>query len=166
MGDWTSFPAIRDIVLFALAIYGAMLSTFNWLQASRKDRRSITLNMTTAIPTYDNGEMGDCFAKIEAVNTGHRVVTISMLTFELERGRRAFTMDRNTFPGIPDTRLPASLSDGGSAYVFFSYRQIAETLLRDGKRHQSKITPVCQDTVGNTYRGEPWTFDPAEFSRM
>jgi hypothetical protein len=164
MPDW--FPATRDVVLFVLAVYGALLSTFNWRQAVRRDRRSVAVTISTALPTFDNGSIGDCFAKIEAVNTGHRVVTISTLTLELDRGRRMFTMQGDSFPGMPDTRLPATLADGESAHLFIAYRQIGEALLRDGARQGGKVTPVCQDTVGNVYRGKPWNVNPSEFSRM
>lgn len=164
MPEW--FPATRDVVLFVLAVYGAVLSTFNWRQAARRDRRSVAVKVSSTFVTYDDGSIGNCFAKVEAVNTGHRVVTISTLTLELDRGRRMFTMQPDSLPGMPDTRLPATLSDGESAHMLIAYRQIGEVLLRDGAKLEVEVTPICQDTVGNVYRGEPWKVNPAEFLRM
>jgi hypothetical protein len=41
---WSMFSVIKDVVLFVIAIYGAVLSTFNWRQAVRKERREIVLH--------------------------------------------------------------------------------------------------------------------------
>jgi len=70
-GRLAVIAAARDVILFALAIYGALLSTFNLLQARRRDKRSIVVTVSSAIPGYDNGSLGQAFAKVEAVNAGH-----------------------------------------------------------------------------------------------
>jgi hypothetical protein len=49
-------------VLSAVALYGAIVSTFNYVQAARKDRRDVFVQATTAIPTYGN-TLGNCLAK-------------------------------------------------------------------------------------------------------
>ena len=164
--EWLTFPTIKDVVLFGLAIYGALLSTFNWRQAAQKNKRSINVSISTAMPTYANGTIGQCFAKVEAVNDGHRTVTVSTLTLELESGGRFFPTTSNAFPGIPDSPLPAILSDGQTAHLFLSYQQIADALINNGHRQKTKVRPVCVDTVGGVYKGKPWEVDPVEFSRM
>ncbi len=91
---------------------------------------------------------------------------VSTLTLELKSGGRLFAMRSNAFPGLPDTRLPAVLSDGQSAHLFLSYREIADALLTNGRTQKTKLTPLCQDSLGNVYKGKPWEVDPVEFSRM
>jgi hypothetical protein len=39
MPDWLSFSVVKNILLSAVAFYGAVLSTFNYIQAARKERR-------------------------------------------------------------------------------------------------------------------------------
>jgi hypothetical protein len=157
---------IKDVVLFLVALYGAALSTFNWRQAVRKDRREITITATTAMPTYPNGELGSPFAKLEAINTGHRPVTVTTITFELPTGGRLFSMKTAGIPGLPNTPLPATLSDGQTAFLMIPYADIGAALLHNGKIGTIKLTPVCVDTANNVYRGEAWEVDPQEFLRM
>jgi hypothetical protein len=160
-----TFSVIKDVVLFLLAIYGAALSTFNWRQAVGRERRRILVKATTAMPTYGS-QLGPAFACLEAINIGHRVVTVATLVFELaDTKERIYPMESNTFPGLPDTQLPVALSDGQSAKVYLAHRQLADALLSHG-RGTTKLVPVCVDSVGGVYRGEPWEVDPAQFSRM
>ncbi len=161
----TWFPVVRDVVLFGIAIYGAVLSTFNWRQAAKKDRRQITVSVSTALPTYGD-QLGAPYAKLEAVNTGHRVVTVKTLTFETPSGARLAPMLTDRFPGMPDTRLPVSLSDGQSAHLLLPYSDIAEALIGNGQTGKVKLTPVCVDSADNVHRGEPWDVDPREFLQM
>jgi hypothetical protein len=161
----TWFPIVRDVVLFVIAIYGAALSTFNWRQAAKKDRREITVSASTAMPTYGD-QLGAPYAKLEAVNTGHRVVTVKTLTFETPSGSRLAPTSLDRFPGMPDTRLPVSLSDGQIAHLLLPYSDIAEALIGNGQSGKIKLTPICVDSAENVYRGEAWDVDPAEFLRM
>ena len=97
-------------MLFVIAIYGAVLSTFNWRQAAKKDRRQITIRALTTMPTFGD-QLGAPYAKLEAVNTSHGVVVVEASHSKLRPAR----LLADSFAGIPDTRLPVSLSDGQSA---------------------------------------------------
>ncbi|MDA9529017.1 hypothetical protein ACM42_11415 [Bradyrhizobium sp. CCBAU 25338] len=156
---------VRDVVLFAIAVYGAVLSTFNWRQAARKDRRQITISASTAMPTYGD-QLGAPYAKLEALNTGHRVVTVKTLTFETTSGARLAPMLTDRSPGMPDTRLTVTLSDGQSAHLLLPYSDIAEALMANRQAGVVKLTPICVDSADNVYRGEPWDVDPREFLQM
>lgn len=166
MGEWTTITIVKDVLLFLLAVYGAALSTFNWRQSIRKEQRIITVNLSTAMPTYPDGSVGPCFAKLEAINTGHRTVNIVTLAIELPTGGRLYPTMRSSLPGILDTPLPATLSDGQSAHLFMAYRDIAAALIQSGRTEKIKLTPVCEDSAGGVHKGAPWDVDPHQFSRM
>jgi hypothetical protein len=117
---WSELSVVKDGLLALLAIYGAILSTFNWRQASRKDRRELIVCASTAVPPYATGVLGKALAKIEATNTGYRAVTVKTLAFELPNRNRMFTRP-NAIPGLSDTALPATLVDGQPAHVYMSY---------------------------------------------
>jgi hypothetical protein len=151
-------------VLSAVALYGAILSTFNYVQAARKDRRDVFVQATTAIPTYGN-TLGNCLAKVEAINAGHRAVTVSNLAFELPGGKRLFPMGSGVL-GMDDTRMPAGLSDGEAAHSYVSYGDIEDALLGHGRIEKARLTPICTDSLGTVHRGKPWEIDPCEFARM
>ena len=165
MPEWISLSVVKDIVLAAVALYGAVLSTINWRYAARRDTRSVLVTASSAVPTYSDGTLGLSFARVEAINAGHRVVTITLLTFEIDSSARLYPTALSEFPE-PDTRLPATLADGQSARMHISYQDIAAALIQSGRTQPTKLTPVCEDSVGNVYRGKPWDVDPQEFIRM
>lgn len=108
--NWSAaFLEVKDVVLFGLAIYAAALSTFNWRQAVRRDRREVLVKFTTAIPTFPDGSLGPAFASLEAVNLGQRPVTIKFLSLELPGGGRMMPIAKSPFPGLADTTLPVTL---------------------------------------------------------
>jgi hypothetical protein len=72
----------------------------------------------------------------------------------------------NAIAGLSDTALPATLVDGQSAHVYMSYGDIAVALLDSKNTRRLKLTPMCEDSTGRTYRGEPWDVDPQEFLKM
>ncbi|WP_162913151.1 hypothetical protein [Rhodospirillaceae bacterium SYSU D60014] len=166
MEDSLTLTSIKDVLLFLLAIYGAVLSTFNWRQSIRRERRTIHVDLSTAMPAYNDGRIGQCFAKLEATNTGYRAVTVTTLTLELPEGGRLFPTAANGFPGMADTVLPATLSDGQSAQLFLAYRDIAVALVQSGRAGTTKLTPICEDSARGIYKGKSWEVNPVEFSRM
>lgn len=117
------------------------------------------------MPTY-GGQVGAPFAKLEAVNTGQRAVTIKTISFQLPNRSRIFPMARDLFPLMSDTNLPATLADGQSAYLIMPYADIANALLHGGHTRRIRLTPVSVDTADNVYTGKPWDVDPHEFMRM
>jgi len=164
MFERISVGVAKDAVLSGVALYGAALSTFNYVQAARKDRRNVFVQATTAIPTYGN-RLGNCLAKVEAINAGHRVVTVSNLAFELPGGKRLFQMGPG-ISGMEDSRPPTSLSDGEAAHWHISYRDIGDALLSHGHIEKTRLTPICIDSIGAVHKGKPWEVDPGEMARM
>jgi hypothetical protein len=156
---------VKDGVLFLIAVYGAALSTFNWRQAVKKDKRQITVSISTVMPSYGN-RLGNAYAKVEAINTGQRVVTIKTISIELPTGARLFAMAAGGIPAIPDTPLPISLSDGQTAFLMMAYEEIGNALLESGRSTKTELKPVCVDTADNVYHGKPWQVDPHELIRM
>ena len=164
MPDWLNLSVLKDILLTIVALYGAILSTVNFRQAVRKEHRVLAVKMSTAMPAWGS-KMGNCYARIEATNSGHRPVTVSTLTIELPSGKRIYSIG-DGFPGVSDTSLPASLSDGGSAHLLMAYKDIGHALLNSGYTGKTKITPICVDSLGTEHRGDPWEVDPHEIVRM
>jgi hypothetical protein len=162
-----TFSVAKDVVLFLLAIYGAALSTWNLVEASRNNRRAVRVTAGTKIPVID-GRAGDAWAHIEATNVGQRPVTRTMIALEVAGGgQRLFNMQRNgRFPGLVDTDLPITLSDGQTARLHFAYVDIGQALMTHGIGVNCQVIPVCEDSAGESHRGEPWQVDPQAFARM
>jgi len=124
--------------------------------------------MTTAVPTYNtiNGvRLGERYVKVEATNVGHRPVTIKALGVQLPGGQRLASLVSTAIPGIPDTQLPVTLSDGQTAHYGISYANIGRALLDSGRSGKILLYPVCDDTAGDVHKGEPWEIDPVEYAQ-
>jgi hypothetical protein len=166
MSSWSLWTGIKDVLLFLLALYGAVLSTINWRQAVHKERREMVVSISSVIPVWHGGHSGNAFAKIEATNVGQRPVTVTTLALELLTGSRMFPAVALPMLGMPNTPLPVSLSDGQSAHCSISYKDIAAALLQHRISERTRLTPICLDSAGSIYKGIPWDVDPHEFSNM
>lgn len=159
----TWFPALKDVVLFALALWGAVLSTVNWWKASKRDQRQLKVDASTAMLANDS--LGAPYAQIKATNIGHRTVTVTSLWFELPGGAKLVSRAYSNLPGMTDTPLPASLSDGQSASLWLSYHDIGGTLIVQGLA-TARLTPACEDSAGQIHRGAAWNVNAREFVEM
>jgi hypothetical protein len=166
MPEWLTFSVVKDTFLLLLGLYGAGLSTFNYRHAKRKERRTVEVELSSAVPVYEEGPSGAPFVQITATNVGHRAVTITTVAIELPGGKRLFPTVSRDFHGATNTRLPASLTDGQSVSYFLRYEDVGIDLLKHGfKNRKTKIVPLCVNSVGDVYRGKPWVIDPEEWAR-
>ena len=83
--DWAS---LKDLALFALAIYAALLSTINWRRAQNNEeleefRGSKIIVSAGSLLVF----RGPAYAQVTAVNAGNDPVTVMLLTFEAPGGR-------------------------------------------------------------------------------
>ena len=161
-----TFSIAKEMVLFALAIYGAVLSTWNLISAIRKDRRAIRVTAGSKILVDGYGNSGNTWAHIEATNLGQRPVTVTMIAFEIDGGGRLFNMRGATYPGLDNSALPITLADGQTARLHQSYADIGLALMSSGFSGKSRITPICEDSVGGIHRGKAWDVDPQELVGM
>ncbi len=166
MEEWLTYQNIKDVVLFILAIWGATLSTFNLWQSIHKNRRCVEVCASTAIPAYDNSNLGNCFAEIKATNTGNRPVTVNTLVFELPNKARLFPTTLQGLPGMQNKPLPVTLNDGESVRHHISYHVIANTLISSGRNDITELTPICEDSAGGIHKGKPWIINPSEMLKM
>ena len=151
--------------MFLIAAYGAVLSTINWRKSNQKARRRMNIALSTMMPASPDA-LGRCFVKLEATNIGHRPVNVTTLALELANGKRLFPTLFSGVPWVEDTRLPAVLSDGESAFFVMAYSDVGKSLLTNGLDEKVNIIPICVDSTGGVHRGKPWNVDPYEFSRM
>jgi len=162
----STFDVIKDVVLFGLAIYGAGLSTWNLVQASRRDRRKLSVTAETNTPTFQDGNLGRPWANLKATNVGARSVTVTSLTFSLAGGGKLINFTSSPPHGMTETTLPVALSDGQTANRLLSYFDIGHALIASGRTGKTRLTPIAEDSTGGIHEGEPWDVDPHEFITM
>lgn len=98
----------KEIVLFVVALYGAVLSTFNFIKAAQKERRKMRVSAGSKMATVGS-EMGPPWAHIEATNIGQRPVTITRMGFMID-GSHLASISHNTQPAAWKIRVFRSLS--------------------------------------------------------
>ncbi|MEO5807883.1 hypothetical protein [Devosia sp.] len=162
----TAFEVIRDLVLLALGVFGAALSIFNYVQADRRERRTMRVAMNTVMPTYFDGTIGNPYVQIEATNTGHRPIAVTTMYILVPGGGKLVSMAGSTFPGVPDTGLPVTLTDGQSATKTYAYIDVARALSKSGRSTMVTLTPVAEDSSGGMHKGKPWTTSADEIERQ
>lgn len=159
----SAWPTVKDVALFLLALYGASLSTFNLMQSIRKERRTLSVKLSTALPSYQDGQTGKPIAVVEAVNVGLRPVTVTIIAIQLDDGARLFNMAQEaTLPGLRSTPLPETLNDGASAVFFTSYEDIGHALNDSGRSGKQRLTPIAVDSTGGIHRGTSWQISSSE----
>jgi hypothetical protein len=148
------FPELKDVVLFALSLWGAVLSTITWRKNAGRDRRSVSVQALPAFADdYPDGRTGPSFVLIQATNIGHRDVTITNMGFELPDKRWLLVMDMNNIPGHINTQLPATLKDGQIASVGYLFQDLGSDLRRGGS-DKTSLRPFCLDSIGAVHRGQ------------
>jgi hypothetical protein len=142
--------AIKDVITFGIAAYGAVLSTFNLIQAIRKERRKVVIRQMTAMygPPLSHIPL---MASFEVVNLGHRPVVVSAPTVQVPNGRFMVFVNADGFQNFPK-----KLEDGESIEMRVQYQVIADGLKRDGFTGIVPLRTSCTDTTGKRFWGERW----------
>jgi hypothetical protein len=162
MDIWPSWASpAKDVLLALIALYGAVLSTINWRQASRKERRVMKVEVAYATP-FVGTQFLDDHIRVIATNVGHRKVTVTMLGLEVN-SRRLVTLPGRQIMDLGDTALPATLDDGERAIVHYVRRDVGQRLLND-RPGKHKLVPYCEDTTGTVYRGKGFSVDAEHYS--
>jgi hypothetical protein len=149
----------KEVTLFVIALWGAVLSTINWVQGRRKENRNVQITHGYRYVAFNDGSLGDAHLEIKATNAGQRPVSIVTLT--LSTTNKKWLANSKGFTGMEDTPLPAILSDGMMASAFFRLQAIRSAMFHADVAPKVYLTPFAKDTLGNTYLGEPIEIDMA-----
>lgn len=146
----------------ALAIYGAGLSTYNAIQARRKDSRSLQVRMNTSMFTFGSS-VGPPMLTIEVVNDGHRSVVADppQLIMTEMPGKVMALMGAQ---GLNE--FPKQLAEGEVGCVRIAYGDVARSLISAGCASTVELRAICKDSTGRQYRSSSWKVDVAEWLRM
>lgn len=149
-----------------LAVYGALLSTYNAWSTQRRSnmaqRRTLRVRAVRGIPIYDDGiDRGDVVT-VYVTNTGQRSVRVNSIELELPDGSHYPKITTNTY----DTQLPATLKDGEEAVIHYHLPALQAALYEHRRSTDAvTLTPICRDSVGDKYKGDPFEVRPKERMR-
>ena len=151
---------IQGLVVL-VALYGAILSSYNTFHLRRQDRRLVKMSMNQKILVVDG--LGPSFLCLRATNVGQRHVTIEHISLQLPDGRQLAMPGTGAQLGFKNTPLPATLDEGQSACAYMLCDGIGRTLLREYLPDPVMLTAMSEDSVGGLYLSEPWTITPRDW---
>ena len=149
--DWPS------ITTALVAVYAAILSTYN-LYVSREERkREVKVKLSFAFPVY-GPRLGEDSLMVTVSNPGNRSVSLGGVGILLPN-----RMQVVLFPDLTnsDFQLPFELTGGNSCKVWTGVEGLAETVRNEGFSGQVKLVGFCRDRIGTTYKSKPYKFDTA-----
>ena len=145
--EWT------NVITAAVALYGAVLSTYTIL-ANRKDkRRQIKVKLSNGFLT-SGPEISSAMLLIDASNPGVRSVILNSAGIKLPNGKTV------VFP-IPEGNVvfPHTLKEGENCLLWTPMKEFARTLGNEGYSGTIKIVAFYRDQLGKEHRSNKFSFD-------
>ena len=144
-----------------LAVYGATLSTYNVWSTQRRnkmaERRTLRVRAVRGIPIYDDGVDRGALLTVHVTNTGQRSVRVNSIELELPDGSHCPKIATDAY----DTQLPATLEDGEEAAIHYHLPGLQAALYEHRRSTDAvTLTPICSDSVGGKYTGDPFEVHP------
>lgn len=138
----------EKIVFAVVAVYGAALSTFTFIQNRKKANRTIEVTLSFGAFTYGS-HLGDQMIFVKAGNVGEKRVRIEGLGLKLPNDKTVVLMNRPEFD-----RLPHDLEEGTSCSSGAELETLRKQLKAEGFRGSVKVRPYAFDALGTYFYGK------------
>lgn len=146
-------PDWQWIITAGMAVYGALLSTYNAYVQRKQSKRQIVVTVTWGFLTYTT-RLSELMLYIQASNPGHRPLTLTGNGFRLPGGRQAvLTAAEGT------VQLPHSLTEGTSCTHWIPAREIKHELRASGFSGKVPIIGFYLDALGKCHVSKPFELD-------
>ncbi|MBV5348837.1 hypothetical protein JZU61_04175 [bacterium] len=144
------FLTVKEFLTATIAIYGAVLASFNFYREQQKLKRKIKVNLSTGYPTSNSG-LGNFVIVLEFVNHGYKTVTVNSPELKLPDGKTIIMPN-------PDSNVlfPHSLEEGKNALVWIEIERLQKELINDGYHDTVKIKGAIRDQTGKYFRSKGW----------
>lgn len=133
------------LVTAIVAIYGAVLSTYNLVVTRRDKLRGVTVQLRFGFMPI-GPDLGAQMLFIEASNPGHRPVQLTSVGLLLpDRRTIAWMQPQASRP------LPAELSEGQSCSAWMPLEEVEQQLRRHGYKGKLKVRGFYDDALGKRH---------------
>ncbi len=151
-----NFPSLWSPIVTALvAVYAAILSTFNLIWNLWRVRRRLKVTLTIGATPY-GPEIGQPSVLLCAVNPGSRAVTVSEFGLRLPKGKELVGL-KSSFQH--DSSLPHELVDGGTHRAWLLAERLAVPLNKfEHLSGEVKLRGFYRSTLWKQYESETLSF--------
>lgn len=136
--DWTG------VVVAIVAVYGAVVSTYNLVFARRQRTRQVTVTLATGLLAL--GAEPASMLLLTAANPGDRTVTLTRCHLQFPN-RKKLVMVR----AQGTATLPHELHEGKNCTFWFPVSEVARALIAEGLRGEVTLVGVVTDALDRSY---------------
>lgn len=148
------FPHIewQWAITAAVAIYGALLSTYNAYVARKQNRTDI--RVTVKYGFFTSGPtLSDQVLFVEASNPGRRAITLTSVGVVLPTKQQLVITTQGSYP------LPHNLTEGTSISHWISLREMSDIMRANRVAGTVKLRGFYNDAVGARHYSERFSFN-------
>ena len=137
-----------------VAIYGAILSTYNFVSKIREKKRRIKVNFSFGFLTGVSGQLSPDMLLLTAVNTGYRPIILNSVGFILPNNKTAVI----PIP-LSNVNFPYELKEGKDCLVWTEVKEFAKELKEKGFKGRIKLIAFYKDSLDTIHKSKPLIFD-------
>lgn len=150
MSESTTGLITKENITLAIAIWGAVLSTYKIISDYFKNMRSMKIKVSHGIA----GIMGSALRtlSIEAINTGYRDITLSSGGLLLPNKLKLITFD--TMMG--SVQFPHTLKEGNSCSILLEYSKLVQNLKDNGFSGKVTVKGYYRSAISKVFESKPF----------
>ncbi len=145
------------VITAVVALYGAVLSTLNYVASRREKKRLVKVGLSFGYLTH-GPQLSPAMLLITAANIGTLPVTLSSGGVRLPNGKQAFSPQPNS-----DVAFPHELQGGRECRIWTDAKEFADALRREGLFGKVKLKGFYLDQTGVHHTSKPLRFDTDGF---
>lgn len=158
--DWSDMEdnltsQLPTIITALIAIYGAILSTYNLVLKRREKSHQVSVNLSSGFLTCGE-RLSPYVLFIVASNPGHRTVTLDSVGIRLPDKRQIVFPFSGRFGS--DVQFPHDLTEGQSCRAWVDVKELT-ALLEEGISGRIKLIGFYTDAIGGKYKSKPLKFN-------
>jgi hypothetical protein len=139
-----------------VAVYGALLSTWNALSTQWEKRRRLAVKISYGCETY-GPQLGPYSIIVTALNKGTPSMTLSGAGIRLPDGRDTAYLGQSG-----NARFPHELESGKSCLICLPVQSFAQQLKTAGFSGNVRLAGYYRDALDKTYLSKEFDFDVEE----
>jgi len=151
--DWT------DILTALVALYGAVLATYNFIVQLKGRKASVKVQISQGFIASPLGA-SEPMVILSALNVGEKAVTLCEQGFILPNGMRMVYPDP-----LSDVGFPHELTPGKSCRVWTEAAGFARELKEQGYPGTVKLIGFYRDQIDTTYTSRPYQFAVEDWAK-
>jgi hypothetical protein len=162
---YSAFQIVKDVVTFLLAVFGALLSGFNFYKAQKRDERQLNIKLGWRMKVLVHGEEQSNTPNLSAlvavvVNTGNRPFQLNRVELmHQESSLDSHSELSDSRDDWENTKLPKKLNEGEEAQFFFFSHWARQMLQKEHKDSRVPLRVVATLSTGERFASRIEKFD-------